>query len=67
MCIDQLDVGRIYETINNIIKDFLNYGHFLSQSIVSNLPVTYESVIIQDLPEYAKHIAGIYCHWQGWC
>lgn len=67
MCIDQLDVGRIYETINNIIKDFLKYGHFLSQSIVSNLPVTYESVIIQDLPEYAKNIAGIYCHWQGWC
>lgn len=67
MCIDQLGVGRIYETINNIIKDFLNYGHFLSQSIVSNLPVTYESVIIQDLPEYAKRIAGIYCHWQGWC
>lgn len=67
MYIDQLDVGRIYETINNIIKDFLNYGHFPSQSIVSNLPVTYESVIIQDLPEYAKHIAGIYCHWQGWC
>lgn len=66
MCIDQLDVG-ICETINNIIKDFLNHEHFPSQSIVSNLPVTYESVIIQDFPEYAKHIAGIYCYWQGWC